>query len=96
MADFKQALDWLNEGKRVRRKNWGKPCYIKKGLESTLQDQYGERLEVDLKIVLTIDWELYEEKSKCVCVTEDQQMVELGRLLIQIIKDNWEKRLDHE
>lgn len=27
MADFKQAMKWMEEGKKVRREGWGNPDY---------------------------------------------------------------------
>ena len=91
MANFKQALDWLNEGKKVRLSGWGVKRYIFK-CEEDIYDDEGYVDRIDFSNVFNTDWELYEEKPKHFSKTEDQQMIELGRLLIQVIKDNFGKQ----
>ena len=62
MADFKQALDWLNEGKEVRRKNWALNFFITciKSLDEII-DENGDKYESSNESILACDWELYEE-----------------------------------
>jgi hypothetical protein len=66
MARFEQALDWLNEGKKVRRNDWLKGNYIVKDFQC-INDQTGSPSETDLYHILCDDWELYEEKPEHLC-----------------------------
>ncbi len=63
MSDFKQAIKWLKDGKKVRRKNFGKPRYLHLTVGSVIElDVLGvypfkiHDLEAD-------DWEIYEEEK---------------------------------
>ena len=84
MADFKQALDWLNEEKEVRRKDWSLDQYISyvKKLNEII-DVNGDKYESSNESILACDWELYEEKPKHFCRNESYSCEEVnGRLLI--------------
>ena len=66
MADFKQAIDWLNEGENIRRSVWPNNQYVKKiGKFICCQDDV--EYFPELSIVFENDWELYEEKPKHIC-----------------------------
>lgn len=65
MADFKQALDWLNEGKSIRIKTWESDEFISRKSLNTCEDgglAHG---------VFCNDWELYQEKPKHLCVRNE-------------------------
>ena len=63
MADFKQAVEWIKEGKKVRRPIWDKDNYIELvGTTRYIQDKY-RVVEVNLNMIEATDWEIYEEED---------------------------------
>lgn len=66
MADFKQAIKWLREGKKVHR---GKTFYITQGGLFFLfkgkngDDKIDQRLNLD--DINSENWEIYEEEGFC-------------------------------
>jgi hypothetical protein len=67
MADFKQALDWLNEGKRVRCSHWDKQEYLCKYFDSLNDENSSRCVKFDTDNIFATDWELYEENPKHFC-----------------------------
>ena len=64
MADFKQAIEWLKEGKKVRRKDWFKNSYyfLDKGGVVCLMTLDGIRnIHFILEEFDAKDWELYKK-----------------------------------
>jgi hypothetical protein len=71
MADFKQALDWLNEGKKVKPVLW-KYNYLYLHITDLGIDQEAKILDKDncltqLNEIIFYEWELYEEKPRHFC-----------------------------
>ena len=66
MSDFKQAIKWLNEGKKVRRSSWKNlDCFIyaEKYLEPILLAPSGREEWFGICDFEATDWEIYEEKK---------------------------------
>ncbi len=72
MADFKQAVEWMKEGKKVRRENWGKGNDIGFKLKKPQQiipiilpdkelSSEGESMRLLLEDFEATNWEIYEE-----------------------------------
>ena len=74
MADFKQALDWLNEGKRVRLPHWHKEEYIYKNL-SYIFNENNQMSICSLHAVLHKDWEVYLDKPKHNCINPKKESI---------------------
>lgn len=58
MADLKQALQWLAEGKKIRRKQWVPSCYITI-VDDEVQDEDGNEVSA---LICGNDWELFIPK----------------------------------
>jgi ribosomal protein L33 len=74
MANFQQALDWLNEGKKVRIKYWNDAdtkFIEKKLLITALIDDLGNEFKIPMCYLYNDDWELYEEKPKHFCINPE-------------------------
>lgn len=99
MANFQQAIKWLNEGKKVRRKSWSKDSYFdeaRNGLKLfSCEKESGCPLLIgDLKAT---NWEIYEEEDFCLDKhifygssahgMDDYLEVENVKEFIKIIKD---------
>ena len=77
MSDFKQAVQWLKEGKKVRRENWSvKNLYCKYSESVWSGNNFKEGIfffkdnskntikeEFTFKDFEATDWEIYEEKD---------------------------------
>ena len=66
MADFQQAIKWLKEGKKVRRKDWGnKTLYAEGDRFVNFTDQTGDCSGYffhEIRNIEANDWEIYEER----------------------------------
>ena len=67
MGDFKQAIEWLKEGKKVRRSDWGNKILHGELKHNFIHfsDDTGNLNSLFLNDVLNLeatDWEIYEEK----------------------------------
>jgi hypothetical protein len=68
MADFKQALDWLNEGKKIRIIDWYLGGYFTFNKEKNeIIDEVENVCELNASHILDKSWELYQEKPKHFC-----------------------------
>lgn len=63
MADLKQSLLWLAEGKKIRSIDWEKNQYLYIDDDEIKTETDGERSE----LLLAVDWELYEDPDDLVC-----------------------------
>lgn len=66
MADFKQAIEWMKEGKKVRRKTWGNKLLFGELTGNMIYFMDGERycefkIFHDLESIEANDWEIFEE-----------------------------------
>lgn len=64
MADIKQAAQWMNEGKKVRRKGWADGVYYHAPFKIKVHnpsrpDENGYFWPCDL---LADDWEIFKER----------------------------------
>ena len=65
MANFKQAINWLKEGKKVRRPSWKDDSYWILGTEESIQWSNRMHAHVHLNQIKATDWEINEdEKNK--------------------------------
>ena len=60
---FEEILELLRNGKKVRRKCWGKGCFVEfsKYKELCLGGDVFSRFVLDLKDLNATDWEIYHE-----------------------------------
>ena len=81
MSDFKQAIKWLREGKKVRRSSWGnKTLYgeIKANNFISFEDERGDtnaHFLNDAESLEATDWEIYEKESLSgnICEFKDER-----------------------
>lgn len=79
MADFKTILEWLRDGKKIRRKSWSyKDSYI----QIKHNHLYHKDKEIPdvLSTIFCDDWELYEEEKLCDHIDENLKLAK-GLLL---------------
>lgn len=71
MADFMQAVKWMKEGKKVRRKIWttmgrckdeGRYTYTSSEY-NRFRNQKGDEITISYEQVFAGDWEIYEEED---------------------------------
>lgn len=87
MADFKQALKWMKEGKKVRRPHWGSK-YLSKSTEYRINyDMFGKFQELEIFDFEATDWEIYEVKDNWNAMDNLQDLGDLKTLKEKILKD---------
>ena len=64
MAEFKQAVEWLKEGKWVTRPVWQKDSYWKLGKDKVICWKDGTNAHIHLNQFLALDWEIYEIREQ--------------------------------
>ncbi len=79
MANFMQAIEWMKEGKKVKRKNWKQEGVVllfdtKDGIVYQKIDfnHQGPRAHYNFDDIEATDWEIYEEVEKS--MTPGQRM----------------------
>ena len=74
MTNFKQAIRWLREGKKIRRPSWDEKSYWELGKGEVICWTNGPFAHVHLKQIKAYDWEIFEEDNfkgfehKCICL----------------------------
>ena len=69
MADFKQSIKWMKEGKKVRSKRWNPSSYIhteENLIKHSLTGNEGYKCFIN--DIETTDWEIYGEDRTNLCV----------------------------
>ena len=61
MADFNQAVKWMKEGKKVRRKKYVKTYFRFDGELNEMVNQDNYNFCANLKDLEATDWEIYED-----------------------------------
>jgi len=61
MADFKTAIDWMKQGKKVTREAWDKDYYLEEGHSKTIINSDGPFVNYILWDIEATDWVLFEE-----------------------------------
>ena len=64
MADFKQAIRLLRNGKRVRRPSWQKDSYWVLGESEAIFWKTGVKAIIHLNQIEADDWEIFRENPK--------------------------------
>lgn len=64
MSTFKQAIKWLEEGKKIRRLKWEKYSYWILGHDQTIKFIGITNAHVHLNQINADDWEIYKESKK--------------------------------
>ncbi len=64
MSKFKQALKWMDEGKKVRRPKWKEKSFWAFGRDEAILFMGVLTAKVHLKQIMADDWEIYEEPKK--------------------------------
>lgn len=74
MADFQTAINWLREGKKVRRPTWLEDSYWILGVDESIQWMNKKVAHIHLNQIEANDWEIFKEennfkyfKQKCIC-----------------------------
>ena len=75
MADFKQAVQWMKQGKRIKREIWNDMSrYVywecEKGVAGKFVFSYGEIDLWQLEMFLATDWEIYKQEKVLMIVQE--------------------------
>lgn len=91
MSNFKQAIQWMKEGKKVRRKSWpGKYCNLAHEYGEILRET-GKGYVLNFNEVDAIDWEIYEEETlsnnECFILTNTINLDEIKPLHTTSIGD---------
>lgn len=63
MANFKQAVKWLESRKKVRRPKWKEDSYWKLGMDNSIQWTNGTSAHIHVNQINATDFEVYEEKE---------------------------------
>ncbi len=72
MTNFEQAVKWMREGKKVKRKVWKEKLYfetnnkfkIDDDITKIIMDSYGEQVDYfTIAMFIAKDWEIYEETT---------------------------------
>lgn len=66
MADFKQVIQWLKEGKKVRRPCWKENSYWIFGQDQRIMFKGMITASVHLNQINADDWEIYKEKKELI------------------------------
>jgi len=69
MVDFKQAIRWLREGKKVLRPCWKSGSYWMLGVDESIRWSNEEKANVHLNQIEARDWELFSEKF---CLSDER------------------------
>ena len=59
MADFNQAIEWLKQGKKVRRNDWGNGDIFLETLAQNIMYRDGNVFVIDLNDIASDAWELF-------------------------------------
>ena len=68
MADIKQAVQWMKEGKKVKHSDWSDGsfvCYLL--MSSSFKNSSGRDFEFSLRDFERTDWIIHEEKNSTEC-----------------------------
>ncbi len=64
MADFKQASQWLKEGKKIKRKNWRIDGDVHlKLVDADIIDSYKHIYKFDYDDINADNWEIYRDEK---------------------------------
>lgn len=94
MADFKQAIEWMRDGKKVYLTSWtGKTQYAKMKSRFPVNIVWNDGIDfdiLDLDRIASNDWEIFEEKVELKTLKDidwygDDSMLK-GRLKKEAIK----------
>ena len=77
MSDFETALNWLTQGKKVRRKHWCKSYFIKLRTNCICEMNSSNKFSFKLSSFYADDWELFNE----VCVYKKQLIETIDKLI---------------
>ena len=74
MSNFKQAIKWLEEGKKVRRLKWKEDSYWIFGVHKVISFHGITNAHVHLNQIKATDWELYKERKPKVVILDDNEI----------------------
>ena len=89
--NFKQAINKLKQGKKVRRPSWEENSYWISGIDDVICWTDGRNAHVHLNQIEATDWEIYEEKPK-VIILDDNELSILS--YAEEFPENWKKICD--
>lgn len=82
MRNFKQAIKWLKERKKVRRPSWGVDSFWILGIDESILWADGTHARIHLNHIDATDWEVYEGIK-----VPDMNSAELKQKASKLIKD---------
>lgn len=99
MADFMQAIKWLKEGKKIRRKDWEPNYFLLKGGVIYWDD--GQEAIMDLERYNANDWEIVEEEAEwnlndLLVFWKDEGGVEMVKCPTHILKEFIKRQLEFD
>ena len=63
MANFRKAIFWLKNGKKVRRPMWPDDSYWRLGIDETICWKEGNKAHIHLNQIDAEDWEIFKEEK---------------------------------
>jgi len=70
--NFKKAISWLKEGKKVRRPSWEEnSCWVL-GIDQKICWKDGETAHIHINQIEAADWELFKEKPKVIILDDNE------------------------
>jgi hypothetical protein len=63
MTDFKQAVEWMKEGKKVRRSFWSDKTWFIRSKDNNILDNNGLQRHYNIESIEATDWEIYQEED---------------------------------
>ena len=66
MATFQKAMQWLKEGKKVRRPCWDEDSYWYFGVDNKISWKDGTTAHIHLNQIEAKDFEIYEQEENIV------------------------------
>jgi len=64
-ANFERAIQWLEEGKKVRRRCWKEDSYWTLGIDETIMWNDEKNAHIHIKQIKANDWGVYEDDDFC-------------------------------
>ena len=92
MANFNQAIEWLKEGKKVRRKGRIYQLVQKNIYEVTAGNEEARILYFNLETMEANDWEIFEEEKPKVIILDNNELSILS--YAEEYTENWKKICD--
>ena len=89
MANFRKAIFWLRNGKKVKRPSWEEDSYWNLGKDETICWKNGINAHIHLNQIDAEDWEIFKEEKPKVIILDDNELSILS--YAEEFPENWKK-----